>query len=397
MESGAGGPRGLPYPDARASSRRPGRLQRHGHRGVEQRLWRRAVCRRARRAPVDRGRLRRGRRLGPVGRRRGQAWSAHRPATAGVEGQRSRALRLVAPAWRRLLLRHLHAGGTAAGSRPTSRPRSARRTRRAPPDRDGRVTVERSAGYLCQRPPARDVRLRRLPPDRFPKRALRAERGISTCRVAPDRWDQCLPPARVVHVSPARRPRRADHRPELRGGGLGVPSQHPARHRVPPLVGGRGHRSWRDDVRRGHGGVRRADARRQPSFVRAGWASCLPRASPLARWWRAAAASAAAPEGGRSGAAARDEHGNAIGGIRWPDLEAPLGTHTAEHFGDGLNMLIGNTTAFPPEKIRASTRTTRTWLAPYGAALDHLVETEVVLPDDAAEMRARAEVRPLPV
>ena len=93
----------------------------------------------------------------------------------------------------------------------------------------------------------------------------------------------------------------------------------------------------------------------------------------------------------------RDEHGNAIGGIRWPDLEAPLGTHTAEHFGDGLNMLIGNSTAFPPEKVKALYPDHGTWFAKYKAAVDGLVAAEVVLPDDAAEMRARAEVRPLPV
>ena len=93
----------------------------------------------------------------------------------------------------------------------------------------------------------------------------------------------------------------------------------------------------------------------------------------------------------------RDEHGNAIGGIRWPDLEAPLGTHTAEHFGDGLNMLIGNSTAFPPEKVKALYPDHGTWFAKYKAAVDQLVAAEVVLPDDAAEMRARAEVRPLPV
>ncbi len=93
----------------------------------------------------------------------------------------------------------------------------------------------------------------------------------------------------------------------------------------------------------------------------------------------------------------RDEHGNAIGGIRWPDLEAPLGTHVAEHFGDELNTLTGNSTPFEPEKVRALYPDHAAWLATYRAALDHLVETEVVLPDDAAEMRARAEVRPLPV
>ena len=91
----------------------------------------------------------------------------------------------------------------------------------------------------------------------------------------------------------------------------------------------------------------------------------------------------------------RDEHGNAIGGIRWPDLEAPLGTHVAEHFGDGLNMLVGTSTPFEPEKVEALYPDHTAWLARYCHALDHLVETEVVLPDDADDMRARAEVRSL--
>ena len=93
----------------------------------------------------------------------------------------------------------------------------------------------------------------------------------------------------------------------------------------------------------------------------------------------------------------RDEHGNALGGIRWPDLEAPLGTHAAEHFGDGLNMLRGTSTPFPPEKVHALYPEHRVWLAKYEAALDDLVETEVVLADDADEMRSRAAASPLPV
>ena len=53
----------------------------------------------------------------------------------------------------------------------------------------------------------------------------------------------------------------------------------------------------------------------------------------------------------------RDEHGNAIGGIRWPDLEAPLGTHAAERLGDdGTSLLRGMSTPFPPRRSRPSTR-----------------------------------------
>ena len=92
----------------------------------------------------------------------------------------------------------------------------------------------------------------------------------------------------------------------------------------------------------------------------------------------------------------RDEHGNAIGGIRWPDLEAPLGTHMAEHFDDSLNMLQGSSVAFPPEKVAELYDDQAAWLAKYNAAVDHLVETGVVLPDDAAAMRTRAGVPSLP-
>ena len=92
----------------------------------------------------------------------------------------------------------------------------------------------------------------------------------------------------------------------------------------------------------------------------------------------------------------RDEHGNAIGGIRWPDLEAPLGTHVAEHFGDGLNTLVGQSTPFGAEKLRALYPDHAEWFKIYEKALDTLVETGVVLPDDAAAMLSHAAASPLP-
>ena len=50
---------------------------------------------------------------------------------------------------------------------------------------------------------------------------------------------------------------------------------------------------------------------------------------------------------------ARDEHGNALGGIRWPDLEAPLGTHVGENLTDNIAAVGGSSTPFPPEKVKA--------------------------------------------
>jgi Alpha/beta hydrolase domain len=94
----------------------------------------------------------------------------------------------------------------------------------------------------------------------------------------------------------------------------------------------------------------------------------------------------------------RDEHGNAIGGIRWPDLEAPLGTHAAERLGDdGTSLLRGSSTPFPPEKIKALYPNRSAWMAKYESAVERLVETGVIGPDDAAMMLARAGSQDLPM
>ncbi len=93
----------------------------------------------------------------------------------------------------------------------------------------------------------------------------------------------------------------------------------------------------------------------------------------------------------------RDEHGNAIGGIRWPDLEAPLGTHAAERLGDdGTSLLRGMSTPFPPQRIKALYPDRSAWRSMYGSAVQRLVETGVIVPEDAATMLARADSQDLP-
>ena len=88
---------------------------------------------------------------------------------------------------------------------------------------------------------------------------------------------------------------------------------------------------------------------------------------------------------------ARDENGNALGGVRWPDLEAPLGTHRGEPEPGGFPFSLGLSTPFPEEKVRSLYPDHAAWFAKYKVAVDHLVENEVILPDDAADMLARAE------
>jgi hypothetical protein len=91
----------------------------------------------------------------------------------------------------------------------------------------------------------------------------------------------------------------------------------------------------------------------------------------------------------------RDEHGNARGGIRWPDLEAPLATYVGECPPEGFVQLFGTTTEFSPEKIRALYPDHKTWLERYEVATRRLVDSQVVLPDDAAAMIIRASAAEL--
>ncbi len=82
----------------------------------------------------------------------------------------------------------------------------------------------------------------------------------------------------------------------------------------------------------------------------------------------------------------RDEHANALGGIRWPDLEAPLATHVGENLTDDISLVGGTSTPFQPDKVRALYPDHATWLAKYEAAVNQLVATKVVVPDDASKL-----------
>jgi hypothetical protein len=92
---------------------------------------------------------------------------------------------------------------------------------------------------------------------------------------------------------------------------------------------------------------------------------------------------------------ARDEHGNALGGIRWPDVEAPLATHVSD--SEDLFQMRGNTTPFSPEKIRSLYPDRSMWFERYKAAVERLIEQEVVLADDARRMLERGKSQRLPI
>lgn len=80
-----------------------------------------------------------------------------------------------------------------------------------------------------------------------------------------------------------------------------------------------------------------------------------------------------------------DEAGNVRGGIRPPEVAAPVGLHTA-----GRPNLLGRTELFDDERMRALHGTRDNFVASWNAAVDRLVESGLILPGEDSDVRARA-------
>ncbi|HEX5586865.1 MAG TPA: alpha/beta hydrolase domain-containing protein [Acidimicrobiia bacterium] len=89
-------------------------------------------------------------------------------------------------------------------------------------------------------------------------------------------------------------------------------------------------------------------------------------------------------------AIARDADGNAIGGVRVPEMAAPLARHVAAMEEAGAAGLMGQWFPFEPEAVRAKYPDAAAYLAAYDAAATAAVEAGVLLPHDADDGRARA-------
>lgn len=87
----------------------------------------------------------------------------------------------------------------------------------------------------------------------------------------------------------------------------------------------------------------------------------------------------------------RDSDGNAVGGIRMPDMEAPLAVHIGENLRRDVILHFGTSTPFAPEKVRALYPTKDAYLAKYRPAVDRLVEAKVIAPDEADALLAAGE------
>jgi hypothetical protein len=85
----------------------------------------------------------------------------------------------------------------------------------------------------------------------------------------------------------------------------------------------------------------------------------------------------------------RDGDGNALGGIRLPEMEVPTATHVGASPA-GVPDLIGWSTPFAPETVRALYADEADFRARFDAAVAHGVERGYVLPHDADRLRQRA-------
>jgi hypothetical protein len=90
----------------------------------------------------------------------------------------------------------------------------------------------------------------------------------------------------------------------------------------------------------------------------------------------------------------RDSHGNALGGVRLPDVDVPTAEYRGlREGGDPLAALVGWTRPFTTDELRALYRDQDRYLEQWNAALDRCVDAAGILADDAPRLREVAAER----
>ena len=93
----------------------------------------------------------------------------------------------------------------------------------------------------------------------------------------------------------------------------------------------------------------------------------------------------------------RDELGNVVGGIRLPELEAPTHEYHGVAFGTGRAPLFGAARPLDDEAVRARFPTRAAYVARWHDAVDALVATGALRPEDAPATKARVDEVSLPL
>lgn len=95
----------------------------------------------------------------------------------------------------------------------------------------------------------------------------------------------------------------------------------------------------------------------------------------------------------------RDGDGNALGGVRLPDLDAPLAAYGPTNSGGeitGACLLLGSTTALSGARLRQLYPTQADYVTAFTRAADRALAAGHLLPADHAEAVARARATPIP-
>jgi len=83
----------------------------------------------------------------------------------------------------------------------------------------------------------------------------------------------------------------------------------------------------------------------------------------------------------------KDEHGNALGGVRTPQVDVPIATFTGEQAGPIICRLFGTTTPFDGAELASLYPSHPTFVSAYRKALRRSVRAGWILRPDAKLMR----------
>jgi hypothetical protein len=86
----------------------------------------------------------------------------------------------------------------------------------------------------------------------------------------------------------------------------------------------------------------------------------------------------------------RDQFGNAVGGIRIPELEVPTGTYLPFNSGLGPCIFAPTYEEFPPEQLDALYPNHGKYVSPFGKAVNRLRNSGYLLPSDADAYKVKA-------
>ena len=100
---------------------------------------------------------------------------------------------------------------------------------------------------------------------------------------------------------------------------------------------------------------------------------------------------------GIQGKVVRDRFGNAIGGIRLPQVAAPVAEYRGMSFGTGRPPLFGAARRFDDGLLQAIYPTRAGYLRRWNETVDHLLASGALLEEDAGELRAAGSEVELPL